>query len=154
SACERRGMRNAVIVGLLSTCLMGACGNEVNLQGSGGHPPVDAGPEPEDAEPPLEAGQPDGGDAGACMDTPDLGCSGCWGDTNCGCETEAAAMVQAIAEAAVTAYQAKGTLCASAAGTVPQAGPPEKMKYLAGTFEGQDFATGDEATGWKCLGFD
>jgi len=80
---------------------------------------------------------------------------------------EAKDKVGAITRAAVAAYdreigtnawlsdgQSSATsmhkLCASAAGWVPTTPPPRK-KYQPSTADGQDFNTGDQVTGWKCL---
>ncbi|MFT3764357.1 MAG: hypothetical protein QM820_02360 [Minicystis sp.] len=99
---------------------------------------------------PADAGSD--ADAGVCVDTPDMLPDGALGPTNCGCETEAAANVQAMADAVVAAFKAKGVLCASALG-VPVAGPPPAKKYQPSHSDFADFHTGDDTTGWKCLGF-
>jgi type IV pilus assembly protein PilA len=44
------------------------------------------------------------------------------------------------------------TLCLSAAAFVPLL-PPKNKKYQPITADGQDFNTGDQITGWKCLKF-
>jgi type IV pilus assembly protein PilA len=44
------------------------------------------------------------------------------------------------------------SLCLGAAGFVPAAPPPNK-KYQPNTADGQDFNTGDNTGGWKCLKF-
>ncbi|MBW2455151.1 MAG: hypothetical protein JRI68_11605 [Deltaproteobacteria bacterium] len=43
-------------------------------------------------------------------------------------------------------------LCKSAT-PVPASGPPKATKYQSKGVEGQDYETGDQTTGWKCLKF-
>src|SRR5262249_791691 len=83
--------------------------------------------------------------------------------------SEAKNTMGAIARAAVAAYEPETTpnelppdgttppatvhgFCASAA-KVPAAGPPAAKKYQPNTTDGQDFNTGDNLNGWKCLKF-
>ncbi len=66
--------------------------------------------------------------------------------------SEAKYAIGAISRGAINAYEINGKLCKSAQ-PVPQAGPPSGRKYQPNLVAGQDFQTGDEKSGWKCLKF-
>src|SRR6185437_11669085 len=83
--------------------------------------------------------------------------------------SEAKNTIGAISRGAVAAYERETTpnellqdgqtsaatvhaFCGSA-GKVPTAGPPAAKKYQPNTQDNNDFNTGDNTNGWKCLKF-
>ena len=69
---------------------------------------------------------------------------------DCRCEDEALQFLPLIAAAAASAYETKGSTCGTAV-PVP-AVPPADCFYVPYAAPGGDFLTGDDVTGWACLG--
>ncbi len=69
---------------------------------------------------------------------------------DCRCEDEALQLLPLIAAAAASAYEAKGSTCGTAV-PVPAAVPVDTF-YVPYAALNMDFMTGNDVTGWACLG--
>lgn len=69
---------------------------------------------------------------------------------DCRCEDEALQLLPLIAAAAASAYEANGSTCGTAV-SVPAVVPVDAF-YVPVPAPGVDFLTGDDVTGWACLG--